>query len=98
MFEDLYYVGSGIIYKVQKTKMQFEVIVQLLEYHKEFVDLRLPSLLDGLAYIREYARKHLKWNGYDLCLFASLPLEVALDSSNSNPMEDMEKKSINFHM
>ena len=81
MFEVLHYVGRGIIYKVQKTNVQFKVIVQLLEYHKEFPDLKLAIPLDGLTYIRMCIGKHLKWNGYDPCFIANLPFEAELESS-----------------
>ena len=82
--------------KIKKTKVEFEVIVRLLEYHNVFGDIKLFVPLHGLTIIRECIGKHVKWNGYDCCPFQSLPMEVELDSPTpstlSIPTEEVKVK------
>ena len=96
MWEGLYYVGQGIITKVKKTKAQFEVVIWLHEHHNAFGDMKLPVPLDGLTTISECVGKLVKWNGYDLHPFESLPMEVEIDSPKPStlpiPSEEVKVK------
>ena len=62
MFEGLYSVGIGMVVIVLSPKPTSRILIQLLEYHNAFADLKLPFPMDELTYIKDcWKDDHMGW-------------------------------------